>query len=106
VTPAQKWLRNDAGEEIGFVVGEYFSDDVHIDRWRFSAAPEENGDLFAIPRFPHRLETYINGLADAGFHILKILEPRPTEEMVAARAGFARLRRHIPLFIYFAAEKA
>ena len=105
VTPAQEWLLNEAGEEIGFRVGEYFTDDVHIDRWRFSAAPEENGDLFAIPRFPNRLETYVNGLAAAGFLLLKIQEPRPTEAMVAARPAFARLRRHIPLFLYFAAEK-
>jgi SAM-dependent methyltransferase len=106
VTPAQKWIRNDAGEEIGFRVGEYFSDDIHIDRWRFSAAPGETGDLFAMPRFPHRLETYINGLTAAGFRILKIQEPRPTEAMAAAHPRFARLRRHMPLFIYFAAEKA
>lgn len=106
VTPAQKWIRNEAGEEIGFRVGEYFSDDIYVDRWRFSAAPEETGDLFAIPRFPHRLETYINGLVAAGFRILKIQEPRPTEAMAAANPSFARLRRHMPLFIYFAAEKA
>ncbi|HKP26749.1 MAG TPA: class I SAM-dependent methyltransferase [Dongiaceae bacterium] len=106
VTPAQKWIRNEAGEEIGFQVGEYFSDEIYIDRWRFSAAPEEAGDLFAMPRFPHRLETYINGLIAAGFRILKIQEPRPTEAMAAANPRFARLRRHLPLFIYFAAEKA
>lgn len=105
VTPAQKWIRNDAGEEIGFQVGEYFTDEVHIDRWRFSAAPEENGALFAMPRFPHRLETYINGLVAAGFRILKIEEPRPTEAMAAANPRFARLRRHLPLFLYLAAEK-
>jgi SAM-dependent methyltransferase len=106
VTPAQKWIRNEAGEEIGFQVGEYFSDDIHIDRWRFSAAPEETGDLFAMPRFPHRLETYVNGLIGVGFRILKIQEPRPTDAMAAAHPGFARLRRHMPLFLYFAAEKA
>jgi SAM-dependent methyltransferase len=106
VTPMQKWLRDEAGEEIGFRVGEYFTDDIYIDRWRFSAAPEENGDLFAMPRFPHRLETYINGLVTAGFRILKIQEPRPTKAMAAANPRFARLRRHIPLFLYFAAEKA
>jgi SAM-dependent methyltransferase len=106
VTPLQKWIRDEAGEEIGFRVGEYFSDDVHIDRWRFTAAPEESGDLFAVPRFPHRMETYINGLAAAGLRILKIHEPRPTEDMVAAYPRLARLRRHIPIFIYFAAEKA
>lgn len=105
ITPLQKWIRNEAGEEIGFRVGEYFTDDIHIDRWRFSAAPEENGDLFAIPRFPHRLETYVNGLCAAGFRILKMQEPRPTEAMVAAYPRFARLRRHIPIFIYFAARK-
>jgi hypothetical protein len=87
-------------------IGGYLSDDVHIDRWRFSAAPEETGDLFAIPRFPHRLETYINGVAAAGFRIPKIQEPRPTEAMVAAHPSFARLRRHMPHFICFAAEKA
>jgi hypothetical protein len=50
----------------------------HIRRWRFSAAPEETVDLFAIPRFPHRLETDINRLAAASFRILKIQELRPT----------------------------
>lgn len=106
VTPARKWIRNEAGEETGFQVGDYFSDDIHIDRWRFSAAPEETGDLFAMPRFPHRLETYINGLIGAGFRILKIQEPRPTEAMATMHHSFARLRRHMPLFLYFAAEKA
>lgn len=105
VTPVQKWIVNDAGEEIGFRVGEYFTDEIHIDRWRFKAAPEESGDPFAIPRFPYRLETYINGLCAAGFRILKIQEPRPTAAMVAAFPRLARLRRHIPIFIYFAAEK-
>ncbi|HEV8389986.1 MAG TPA: class I SAM-dependent methyltransferase [Dongiaceae bacterium] len=105
VTPMQKWILNEAGQEIGFRVGEYFSDDVHIDRWRFKAAPEESGELFAIPRFPHRMETYINGLAGAGFRILKMQEPRPSEDMVATLPRLARLRRHIPIFIYFAAEK-
>jgi SAM-dependent methyltransferase len=105
VTPLQKWMLNEAGEETGFRVGEYFTDDVHIDRWRFKAAPDEGGDLFAIPRFPHRLETYVNGLCEAGFRILKIQEPRPTEEMVAALPRLARQRRHVPIFIYFAAEK-
>ena len=105
VTPARKWIRNEAGEEIGFQVGEYFTDDVHIERWRFKAAQEESDDLFATPRFPYRLETYINGLAAAGFRIAKIQEPRPTEAMVAAFPPLARLRRHMPLFLYFAAEK-
>jgi SAM-dependent methyltransferase len=106
ITPLQKWIRDEAGQEIGFRVGEYFSDDVHIDRWRFTAAPEESGDLFTVPRFPYRMETYINGLAAAGFRILKIQEPRPTEDMVVAYPRLSRLRRHIPIFIYFAAEKA
>jgi SAM-dependent methyltransferase len=105
VTPRQKWVRNELGEEVGFEVGDYFIDEVHIDRWRFKAAPEEDGALFAVPRFPHRMETYINGLCDAGFRITKMQEPRPTEDMVAAYPRLARFRRQIPIFVYFAAEK-
>jgi SAM-dependent methyltransferase len=105
VTPRQKWVYNEQGEETGFVVGDYFVDDVHIDRWRFKAAPEEDGTPFAVPRFPHRMETYINGLSDAGFRITRMQEPRPTEEMVAAYPRLGRFRRQIPIFIYFAAEK-
>jgi len=103
ITPAQKWLKNDEGEEIAFRVGEYFTDDVHIDRWRFKLA--EEGGPFAIPRFPHRLESYVNGLCNAGFRITSIQEPRPTEEMAQAHPWLVRLRRHIPIFLYFAAEK-
>jgi SAM-dependent methyltransferase len=105
VTPRQKWVRNDQGDEVGFIVGDYFVEDVHIDRWRFQAAPEEDGALFRVPRFPHRMETYINGLCAAGFRITKMQEPRPTEEMVAAYPRLDRFRRQIPIFIYFAAEK-
>ncbi len=105
VTPRQKWVRDDQGKETGFVVGDYFVEDVHIDRWRFQAAPEEDGALFAVPRFPHRMETYINGLCEAGFRITGMQEPRPTEEMVAAYPRLGRFRHQIPIFIYFAAEK-
>lgn len=105
VTPRQKWVRNDQGEEIGFLVGDYFVEDVHIDRWRFQAAPEEDGALFAVPRFPHRMETYINGLCEAGFRITRKQEPRPTEDMVAAYPRLGRFRDQIPIFIYVAAEK-
>jgi SAM-dependent methyltransferase len=105
VTPVQKWLRDDQGREIGFQVGEYFTENVHMDLWRFNAAPEEDGQLFAVPRFPYRLESYINGLCAAGFRIAKVQEPRPSEEMVAGYPRLEPYRRHIPIFIYFAAVR-
>lgn len=105
VTPQQKWLKDEHGREIGFRVGDYFSDEVYVERWRFTAAPPEDADLFAVPRFPYRLETYVNALCAAGFRISKISEPRPTEAMAAGHPWLERLRRHIPLFLYVAAQR-
>ena len=55
--------------------------------------------------FPHRLEDYVNGLANAGFRITRMIEPRLPKEDGAA----APRRRHdptVPLLLQVAAAKA
>jgi hypothetical protein len=51
------------------------------------------------------MEDYVNGLCDAGFRILRMQEPRPTEEMVRTYSGLQRERDHVPIFLYVAAAK-
>ena len=51
------------------------------------------------------MEDYINGLSEAGFRILRIREPRPTEDMVKAHTPLQQERDHVPIFLYIAAAK-
>jgi len=106
VTPELRWLRDDAGREVGLVVGRYFDGRSDIEHWRFSKDP--NAELypkFEVPRFPRTMATYVNGLIDAGFDLARIEEPRPAEELAQKHPWLARWRTHAAIFLYCAAEK-
>ncbi|ARQ00062.1 ubiquinone/menaquinone biosynthesis C-methylase UbiE [Pseudorhodoplanes sinuspersici] len=106
VTPGIRWLKDAEGRDTELVVSRYFDEGSFVERWRFSKDPEaELFEKFEVPRFPRRLETYVNGLIDAGFRITRLTEPRPTEEMAAAHPWLARWREHAAIFLYIAAEK-
>jgi SAM-dependent methyltransferase len=98
------WVTDSSGRVEGKLVTSYWLDQPYIDEWRFSSSAEGT-DPFAVLYFPYRLEDYINGLCEAGFHILRIREPRPTEDMVRAYAPLHRERDHVPIFLYIAARK-
>ena len=75
------WVTDRDGNQEKLTVSGYFSKSHRVERWQFSQAPEEarNGvQQFAIPVFPRTLAEYINPLAEAGFVIKKIVEPRPS----------------------------
>lgn len=99
-----RWVTDSKGRVEGKLVTNYWLDEPYIDKWRFSCAPEGT-EPFAIMYFPYRIEDYINGLCDAGFRILRMREPRPTEEMVRSCSGLQRERDHVPIFLYVAAAK-
>jgi SAM-dependent methyltransferase len=98
------WVTNPDDQVIGRLVSDYWRDQPYIEKWRFSGAPEGT-EPFSILYFPYRLEDYLNGLCEAGFRILRIREPRPTEGMVRAYPPLQRERDHVPIFLYIAAEK-
>jgi SAM-dependent methyltransferase len=106
ITPGIRWLKDAEGLDAGLAVSRYFDEDSFVERWRFSKDPEaERFEKFEVPRFPRRLETYVNGLIEAGFRITRLTEPRPTKEMAAAHPWLARWRDQAAIFLYIAAEK-
>lgn len=106
VTPGIRWLVDEHGCESELVVNRYFDEAPFVESRRFSKDPvSARSEQFDIPRFPRRLETYVNGLVEAGFAIERMMEPRPTVEMVAAHPWLARWREHAAIFLYVFAKK-
>ncbi|MEA3117175.1 MAG: hypothetical protein QOI13_445 [Paraburkholderia sp.] len=106
VTPGIRWLKDQDGEDAELVVSHYFDERPFVDCRRFSKDPDaERFAKFEIPRFPRRLETYVDGLVEAGFRLTRLIEPRPTAEMVAQHPWLARWSTHAAIFLYVVAEK-
>jgi len=75
------WVTDRQNNQEKLTVSGYFSKTHRVERWQFSNVPEEirkEVPQFAIPVFPRTLADYINPLAEAGFIIKKIAEPRPS----------------------------
>jgi len=105
VTRGYRWIRDEDGQEEGLQISDYFSREPFVESWCMKFAEPPDVPKFRTPRFPYRLEDYVNALCDAGFRTRRLSEPRPTEEMVAKNPWLARLRQHFPLFLYIAASK-
>ncbi len=110
ITPAIKWMTDDAGAHLGLRVGRYFEREPFVEYWRFSRREKSeahaSSEPFAVPRFPRTLSDYINAVSEAGFRIMKIEEPRPSEEMAREHAWLNRWYQHAPLVLFILAVKA
>ena len=97
----------DYGHETHLEIADYFAENLGDDRWHFSKAKHDPGSdkLFRTPRFNHRLETYLNALADAGLVLERAEEPRPTEEAAEQNPWLKRYRRHVPLILMIRTRK-
>ncbi|HEY0738889.1 MAG TPA: methyltransferase domain-containing protein [Herpetosiphonaceae bacterium] len=88
-TPHRRNLRDTSGITYAIEVGDYFQGrDGEISEWLFSAAPPEVTQgltKFRIPRFTRTLSQWLNLLIASGFVIERVEEPRPGDEVVAAR---------------------
>jgi 2-polyprenyl-3-methyl-5-hydroxy-6-metoxy-1,4-benzoquinol methylase len=104
ITKGSKWLRDERGVPVKWMVSEYFNPDGWVEQWRFTDAPPD-APVFASPRFDRTLSEYVNGLIDAGFALARIEEPRPPEEYCRAHPGQRGWRDHAALFLYFRARK-
>lgn len=110
ITPVTQWLKDEKSDYSGIRVGHYFQKEPFIEHWRFSRrshmdALEENRTPFEVPRFPRTLSDYINALSDAGFRILKIDEPRPSEALSRQHDWLSRWYQHAPLVLLVSATK-
>jgi ubiquinone/menaquinone biosynthesis C-methylase UbiE len=111
ITPAVKWLTDEAGAHLGLRVGRYFEGAPFVEYWRFRRRPERSEtpareEPFEVPRFPRTLSDYINAVSEAGFRIVKVEEPRPSEEMARRHEWLNRWYQHAPLVLFILAVKA
>ena len=104
ITKGARWLRDDQGVKVKWMVSEYFNPAGWIDRWRLTDAPPEAPE-FSVPRFDRTLSEYVNGIIAAGFVVRRIEEPRASEEYCLAHPSQRGWRDHAALFLYVRAEK-
>jgi SAM-dependent methyltransferase len=110
-SPHRRLVRNPEGKVYAIESGRYFDEtDGEIERWIFSAAPDDaKAGLppFQIPVFHRTLAQWLNVVIGAGFTIEAAAEPRADEETerrvpavedtrVAAYFLHVRCRKHTP----------
>lgn len=107
-TRGSHWAIDANGDDYGILVSDYWFSEPYMEVGRFAFVPDDLATApFSIPRFPLRLETYVNGLSQAGFCITQILEPRPTiADVERQRALLGPIYRHAPVSLFFSALKA
>ena len=103
-TKQARWIRDEQGQKVGWVVSRYFDRGDWVERWRFTDASAD-APLFAVPRFDRTLSEYLNDMLEAGFSLRRIAEPRPSEEYCAAHPSQRGWRDHAALFLHVRAEK-
>ena len=97
------WVNEDREHKPLLTVAGYFSKKHWVEHWQFSNVPEElkkDVPQFAIPRFPRTLTEYINPLAEAGFILKKINEPRPSASDCREHPYLQRWRDTGALFLH------
>ena len=107
--PHRRQLRNERGEPHSVELGRYFDRiDGEIDRWIFSAVPQEVGSglpPFEIPRFHRTLSEWLNAVVEAGFAIERVAEPHADEE-TAERVPRIADTRVVAYFLHVRCRKA
>ena len=104
MTRDAKWMRDEHGTKVAWVVRNYFNPAPWVERWRFTDAPADAPE-FAVPRFDRTLSEYLNAVLDAGFRLTRIEEPRPSEEYCQAHPSQRGWREHAGLFLHVRAAK-
>jgi 2-polyprenyl-3-methyl-5-hydroxy-6-metoxy-1,4-benzoquinol methylase len=91
ITPGLRWEKDADGRTTGLIVSRYFDRATFDETWRFGARPaDEAVQPFSVARFPRTIGDYLNAVADVGFRIVQVGEPKPPIEACGAKPGFAR----------------
>jgi ubiquinone/menaquinone biosynthesis C-methylase UbiE len=95
-TPLWKWVRDDNGNKLGVISGQYFDQKPgRVDEWTFGAAPKELTDnlrKFRVAYFDRTLSEWVNLLLDTGFQIERMAEPHADEKTAAECPAVADTR--------------
>ena len=93
LTPTWRWVRDEQGNRIGVVCGQYFDQKAgRIDEWIFGAAPAElkqKYPKFRIAYFDRTLSEWLNTLLEAGFVLERVCEPTVDPETARREPGLA-----------------
>lgn len=106
-THGSRWIVDKTGGTEGLLTTNYWIDTTYTEIVRFvPSSAELAAASIPIPHFPYRLETYVHALAEAGFRITHILEPRPSAADIAQCPNvLGPIHRHAPVSLFFAADK-
>ncbi|HYL35718.1 MAG TPA: class I SAM-dependent methyltransferase [Bryobacteraceae bacterium] len=106
--PHRRLLRTENGDVYAVEVGRYFDrTDGEIERWLFSAAPEEaKAGLkpFEVPAFHRTLADWLNAVCDTGFVLERVTEPSADEE-TARRVPAVSDTRVVAYFLHVRCRK-
>jgi 2-polyprenyl-3-methyl-5-hydroxy-6-metoxy-1,4-benzoquinol methylase len=92
---AQQWCLDPAGEKLHWPVDNYHEQGPRRTQW----LSED------VVKYHRTIASYVNTVIDSGFVITRLLEPRPTPEMLRERPEWNDERRR-PMFVLIAAQKA
>jgi SAM-dependent methyltransferase len=96
--PIHGWVRDEAGNRLYWKMDQYFGEGAYEQ----SFFPGESAEQ---PLLFHRtLSNYLNTLLETGFELQGVVEPEPSEEMLARYPGFAHHLR-MSHFIVLKARK-
>jgi len=106
--PHRRLLRTPRGQAYAMEVGQYFERvDGRIERWLFSAAPEDAKaglEPFAVPIFHRTLADWLNAIIQAGFILEGVAEPKADDE-TARRVPAVQDTRVVAYFLHVRCRK-
>lgn len=106
ITPGLRWEKDEAGRTTGLVVSRYFDRSIFDEQWRFGNRPQpETVQPFSVARFPRTIGDYLNAVVEAGFRIVRIDEPKPTDDACRAVPRFSRWRDLAAFLLLVRAER-
>jgi hypothetical protein len=70
-----------------------------VDRYRDEGERRTKWFVDGVIKYHRTLETYVNGLLEAGLQLVRLEEPEAVEEHVVARPELAIHRRRPPLLL-------
>lgn len=106
MTSGYGWVTNQEGNKTKLTVAGYFDKEPYVEHWKFShSVNADHLPEFAIPCFPRTLCEYLNPLMDAGFSLVHLNEPRPSEEICKKYPSFLGWRDIAAIFLHVKARK-
>ena len=100
-TPFREWERTETGEKGPLKIDRYFESGPAVLRWTMARLKYQ----WDTPYWRRTLAEWSSLLADAGFLIRRLHEPRPTPEQVACRPELDDAYR-LPYFLIVDALRA